>query len=212
MVRDYGCDALRLYELFIGPPELDSIWDDSGIDGVYRFICKFWTMATESIEANVAPTEEMLKVRNRMIDVITNRLESFNLNTVISGFMEFNNKMADIKKREGGVDRETIEVAATLLAPFAPHIAEELWERLGHEESIFVNHKWPVADEKYLKDDEIKLPVQVNGKTKCVIEVPADISKDDAIAEGKKALGSKLPENIIKEIYVPGRIVNIVAK
>ena len=212
LVRDYGCDSLRLYEMFVGPPELDSEWDQRGIDGVYRFITRFWKLAVDSIEANVEPTKEMIKLRHQMVHTITRRLEDFSLNTVVSGFMEFNNKFIELAKKEGGIDKETIQTFVTLLAPFAPHIGEELWERLGNTGSVFENNKWPEADEELMKDDEIQVPVQINGKTKVVISVPADISKDDAIAQGKEALGDKLTGNIIKEIYVPGRIINIVAK
>ena len=212
LVRDYGCDSLRLYEMFVGPPELDSEWDERGIDGVYRFITRFWKLAVDSIEANVEPTKEMIKLRHQMVHTITRRLEDFSLNTVVSGFMEFNNKFIELSKKEGGIDKETIQTFVTLLAPFAPHIGEELWERLGNTGSVFENNKWPEADEELMKDDEIQVPVQINGKTKVVISVPADISKDDAIAQGKEALGDKLTGNIVKEIYVPGRIINIVAK
>ena len=212
LVRDYGCDSLRIYEMFVGPPELDSEWDERGIDGVYRFITKFWKLAVNSIEADVKATNEMVKLRHQMIHTITRRLEDFSLNTVVSGFMEYNNKFNEIAKKEGGVDKETIETFVTLLSPFAPHIAEELWEMLGKEGSVFENNKWPEADEDLMKDDEIQVPVQIYGKTKVVISVPADISKDDAIAQGKEALGDKLTGNVIKEIYVPGRIINIVAK
>ena len=212
LVRDYGCDSLRLYEMFVGPPELDSEWDERGIDGVYRFITRFWKLAVDSIEANVEPTKEMIKLRHQMVHTITRRLEDFSLNTVVSGFMEFNNKFIELSKKEGGIDKETIQTFVTLLAPFAPHIGEELWERLGNTGSVFENNKWPEADEELMKDDEIQVPVQINGKTKVVISVPADISKDDAIAQGKEALGDKLTGNIVKEIYVPGRIINIVMK
>ena len=212
LVRDYGCDSLRLYEMFVGPPELDSEWDERGIDGVYRFITRFWKLAVDSIEANVEPTKEMIKLRHQMVHTITRRLEDFSLNTAVSGFMEFNNKFIELAKKEGGIDKETIQTFVTLLAPFAPHIGEELWERLGNTGSVFENNKWPEADEELMKDDEIQVPVQINGKTKVVISVPADISKEDAIAQGKEALGDKLTGNIVKEIYVPGRIINIVAK
>ncbi|MFQ9116089.1 leucine--tRNA ligase [uncultured Eubacterium sp.] len=212
LVRDYGCDSLRLYEMFVGPPELDSEWDERGIDGVYRFITRFWKLAVDSIEANVEPTKEMVKLRHQMVHTITRRLEDFSLNTVVSGFMEFNNKFIELAKKEGGIDKETIQTFVTLLAPFAPHIGEELWEKLGNTGSVFENNKWPEADEELMKDDEIQVPVQINGKTKVVISVPADVSKDDAIAQGKEALGDKLAGNIVKEIYVPGRIINLVVK
>ena len=210
LVRDYGCDSLRMYELFVGPPELDAEWDDRGIDGVYRFLNKFWSLVMDNKDKTVEPTKEMIKLRHRMVHTITQRLESFSLNTVISGFMEYNNKMIELAKKEG-IDKETLETAVILLAPFAPHLSEELWQQLGHTESVFKN-TWPEHDEEAMKDDEVEVPVQINGKTKIVISIPADISKEDAIAKGKEALGDKLTGNIIKEIYVPKKIINIVAK
>jgi leucyl-tRNA synthetase len=211
IVRDYGCDSLRLYELFIGPPELDSIWDDSGIEGVYRFLTRFWKLVTENKDKNVQATKEMLKVRHTMVHTITQRLESFSLNTVISGFMESTNKLLDLAKREGGLDKETLETAVILMAPFAPHISEELWEQLGHTESVF-NNTWPEHDEEAMKDDEIEVPVQINGKTRAVISIPAESTKEEALAAGKKAIAEKLTGNIVKEIYVPKKIINFVQK
>ncbi len=210
LVNDYGCDSLRLYELFVGPPELDSEWDDRGIDGVYRFINRFYNLVIDNKDKDVTPTKEMIKVRNKMIYDITNRLEGFSLNTVVSGFMEYNNKMIDISKKEG-IDKETLETAIILLAPFTPHIAEELWQILGHDKSVFES-EWPVYDEEKMKDDEIEVAVQVNGKTKLVVLVPVDMSKENVIFKAKESLGDKITGNIVKEIYVPGKIVNIVVK
>ena len=211
LVRDYGCDSLRIYELFVGPPELDSEWDERGIDGVYRFINRFWHLVEDNKDCGIAATAEMEKTRHKLVYDITTRLESFSLNTVISGFMEYNNKLLEIAKKEGGIDKETLETMTVLIAPFAPHIAEELWERLGHDNSVFDN-AWPQYDKAKMVDTEVKVAVQINGKTKTVIEVAADISKDDVIAKAKEALGDKLSGNIIKEIYVPKKIVNLVVK
>jgi len=211
LVRDYGCDSLRMYELFVGPPELDAEWDDRGIDGVSRFLKRFWNLVTESIGKNVKASKEMLKLRNKMIYDITHRLDAFSLNTVISGFMEYNNKFIELAKREGGIDQETLESAVILLAPFAPHIGEELWAMMGHPASVFDN-QWPTYDEAAMKEDEIEIAVQINGKTKGVVSISADVSKEEAIAAGKEAIADKLTGTIIKEIYVPGRIVNIVQK
>ena len=210
LVRDYGCDSLRMYELFVGPPELDSEWDDRGIDGVYRFISKFWNLVMDNVDKHTKATDEMLRLRHRMIHDITFRLENFSLNTVVSGFMEYNNKMIEMNKA-GGIDRETLEIAIVLLAPFTPHLSEELWNALGHKESVFKN-TWPVHDAKMMEDTEKEVAVQINGKTKMVIKVAADISKEDAIKAGIEALSDKLTGDIVKEIYVPGRIINIVAK
>lgn len=211
LVRDYGCDSLRMYELFVGPPELDAEWDDRGIEGVYRFLSRFWNLVMDNKDKNIKASKEMIKARHKMIHMITTRLEGFSLNTVISGFMECNNNLIAIAKKEGGMDKETLEAAVLLLAPFAPHMGEELWEELGHTDSVF-HHEWPAHDEEAMKDDEVEIPVQVNGKTKAVISIPVDISKEDAIAKAKEVLGDKLSGNIIKEIYVPKKIVNIVMK
>lgn len=211
LVRDYGCDSLRMYELFVGPPELDAEWDDRGIDGVSRFLKRFWKLALDSREADVKATTEMVKLRHRLIYDITQRLESFSLNTVISGFMEYNNKLMETAKKAGGIDAETIETFLILMAPFAPHMAEELWEIYGHNTSVFEN-RWPEADESAMKDDEIEVPVQINGKTRAVIRIPADAGKEEALAAGKEAVADKLDGNIVKEIYVPKKIINIVQK
>ena len=211
MVRDYGCDALRMYELFIGPPELDSIWDDRGIDGVYRFLTRFYTMVTKNIENPGKETPELIKLRHKMVYDITTRLESFSLNTVVSGFMEYNNKFVELTKK-GGVDTETLKTVVRLIAPFAPHMGEELWQQLGGTDTVFASG-WPTYEEDALKDNEVTIPVQINGKTKATIDISVDDAKDAVIAKGKEAIADKLAGlNVIKEIYVPGKIVNIVAK
>ncbi len=210
IVRDYGCDSLRMYELFIGPPELDSIWDDRGMEGIYRFLTKFWRLVQDNAPLDAKETDELVKIRHKMTFDITQRLENFSLNTVVSGFMEYTNKLVEVAKN-GGVDHETLRTAVILLAPFAPHISEELWRVLGRNDSVF-HAVWPKADEAAMADNEVEIAVQVNGKTRCVINVAKDIVKEDAIAAAKEALGSRLSGNVIKEIYVPGKIINIVAK
>ncbi len=211
LVRDYGCDSLRMYELFVGPPELDAEWDDRGIDGVYRFLKKVWNLLQDSKDSDVVPTKEMIKLRNKLAYDITTRLENFSLNTVISAFMENTNKLQEVAKKEGGIDKETLAVLAVLLAPFAPHMAEEMWEELGGTETVFAAG-WPVYDLEAMKDDEIEVPVQINGKTRVVIKISAEATKEEAIAAGKAAIADKLTGNIVKEIYVPKKIINIVQK
>ncbi|MFT3982991.1 MAG: leucine--tRNA ligase [Lachnospiraceae bacterium] len=210
LVRDYGCDSLRLYELFVGPPELDSEWDDRGIDGVYRFLTRLWNLVLDNCEKNVQANGEMLKYRNKMIHDITNRLDNFSLNTVVSGFMEYNNKFIELAKTDG-IDKETLETIVLLLSPFAPHISEELWSRLGHTQSVFAK-AWPKADAEAMKDTEKEVAVQINGKTKVVVKIAVEADQETAIAAGKAALGNKLVGTIVKEIYVPGRIINIVCR
>ncbi len=210
MVQNYGCDSLRLYELFIGPPELDSIWDDSGIDGVFRFMNRFYNMVMSNKDRDVPETRELVKLRHRMIKDVTTRFEQFSLNTVVSAFMEYNNKFVELTKTTG-VDRETLKAAVLMIAPFAPHIGEELWEQLGGEYSVF-HQSWPVYDEAELKDDEVEIPVQINGKTRATIMIGAEEEKDSILARAKEAVAEKLTGTIVKEIYVPGKIVNIVQK
>ena len=210
LVRDYGCDSLRLYELFVGPPELDSEWDERGIDGVYRFINRFYQLVMNNKDLNAPETGELVKIRNKMIYDITTRLENFSLNTVVSGFMEYNNKLNDMAKTQG-IDKETLKTAVVLLAPFVPHVSAELWEELGETGSVF-DAGWPVCDEEAMKDNEIEIAVQINGKTKGTVLIATDESKDSAISKGKEAIADKLTGNIIKEIYVPGKIINIVMK
>ena len=124
---------------------------------------------------------------------------------------EHTNTLVAIAKKEGGVDRDTLDTLAVLLAPFAPHMAEEIWEELGNKDSVF-RAGWPTYDEEAMKDDEIEVAVQINGKTKTVVTIPADASKEEAITAGKETIKDKLTGTIIKEIYVPGRIINIVQK
>ena len=211
LVEDYGRDSLRMYELFVGPPELDAEWDDRGIEGVYRFINRVYNLILNNKDKLVDATDEMVKVRNRMTYDITNRLESFSLNTVISGFMEYNNKLIDIAKESGGLDKETMETAVILLAPFAPHVSEDLWEALGNTKTVFEN-SWPEYDEDKMKESKIEIAIQLNGKTRGTIMVEAEASKEEVLEAAKEALADRLTGDIIKEIYVPGRIVNIVAK
>lgn len=211
LVRDYGCDALRLYELFVGPPELDAEWDDRGIDGVYRFLNRFYNLVEKSKDKNISPTKEMIRVRHNLIHDIQLRFDSFNLNTVVSGFMEYNNSLLDLAKKEGGVDLETLRSFSVLLAPFAPHIAEECYHLAKGEGSVFAAG-WPEYDDKAMEADEIKLPLQVNGKVKAVLEVPKDLSKEEILAKAKECLGDKLDGTLVKEVYIPGKIVNFVVK
>lgn len=212
LVEKYGCDSLRLYELFVGPPEIDCEWDDSGIDGTFRYLNKVWKFVDEYKDKIVEPSDEMVKLRHKMVYEITNRLEALTLNTVVSGFMEFTNKIVAEAKNIGGVDRDTLETIITLLAPFTPHICEELWQVVGNTESVFKN-KWCTYDEEKMKDITIEIALQINGKVKGSLKIEADANKDNVLSLAKEILSDKLEGlNIIKEIYVPGRIVNIVAK
>ena len=175
-----------------------------------RFLKKVYKLVLEESEKNAPETKQLIRLRNQMIKTITTRLEAFSLNTVVSGFMEYTNTLTDIAKK-GGVDKKTLETLTVLLAPFAPHLAEEMHEHLGYTTSVF-DEKWPEWDEKLAEEDEVKMPVQINGKTKAVISLPKDVAKDDALAAARKEIADKLTGNVVKEIFVPGRIINFVMK
>ena len=211
LVRDYGCDSVRMYELFVGPPELDAEWNDRGMEGVYKFINRFYKLIMENKDKNYGKTAEMDKLKNKMIQEITERTDTFSFNTVISGFMENTNKITDLAKKQGGIDKDTLKTMTILIAPFAPHIAEELWEGLGETTSVF-EATWPEVDENALKETTMEIVVQINGKVKAKINVDVTLDKDSVISAAKEELSDRLPENIVKEIYVPGKIVNIVGK
>ncbi len=210
IVSEYGCDALRMYELFVGPPELDAEWNENGIDGVSRFINKFFRLFTE-FEISENESKEVQRLVNKMIYDITKRIEDFSMNTAISGFMEYTNKLIDALSKENSISKKSLEKIAILISPFAPHIGEELWEVLGNQYSVFDN-LWPEYDESKMEADTMNIAIQVNGKTRGVIEVPVDASKDEILNSAKNEVSSRLTGDIVKEIYVPGKIVNIVIK
>jgi leucyl-tRNA synthetase len=210
LVSKYGCDSLRMYELFIGPPELDCEWDDSGIEGVYRYLGRLWRLVEQNKDKIIRDNKKFEFARNKLIYEITNKIENLTLNTAISSFMEFTNKLTIMAKEENGIDRETINTLLILISPFAPHIAEEMWQLMGNKNSIF-KEKWPTYDIEKMKEDTVEIAIQVNGKFKQSVTISRDSEEAVVISEVKKALGDKLDGiNIVKEIYVPNRIVNIV--
>ncbi|NLY10395.1 MAG: leucine--tRNA ligase [Firmicutes bacterium] len=215
LVEHYGADALRIYELFIGPPEIDAEWMDNGIEGVYRFIQRVWAIVENSVNVNIEPTRKSEQLRHRLIKTITERLESFKLNTVVSAFMEYVNEVSQVFGGKQMIDRKSIETLAILLAPLAPHFAEEIWAKLGNENSIFVNATWPSFDPEMLVVDEVTIAVQVNGKTRGTVTLAVDANEETAKAEAFKitAVNNALEgKEIVKTIYVKGKILNIVVK
>jgi leucyl-tRNA synthetase len=191
---------------------LDSEWDDRGIEGVYRFMNKVWNLIQDNKGKEVAVTPELEKVRNKLIYEVTDRLNAFHLNTVVSAFMEYTNSLNNLSRNAGGVDLETLKVLATLLAPFTPHMAEELWSELGQEGSVFEN-SWPTYDEEKMKDTEIEMPVQVNGKVKATVMISVDEDKDSVLSKAREAIVDKIAgKTVVKEIYIPKKIINIVVK
>ncbi len=211
LVENYSSDSLRMYELFVGPPELDAEWDDKGIDGVYRFLNKLWNLISANIGKSGRETKESLKLRHQLTYEITERLNAFRLNTVVSSFMEFTNKLNEYAKKEV-LDQKTMETLLILLSPFAPHIAEELWEQLGHKTSIF-EESWPEYEAEHMKEEVLNIPIQINGKMRGMVEVAAGASKEEVLEQARQAVAGRLAGvSLVKEIYVPGKIVNLVVK
>ena len=215
IVEKYGADTLRLYEMFLGPINLSKPWDSNGIDGCSRFLRKLWNFFwnrnsdTFLIQEGTA-TPDNLKSINKLIQKVTQDIEVFSYNTSISAFMICVGEFTQQKCTDKGV----MEQLVTLLAPFAPHIAEELWEQLGHTTTV-CDATWPVCDESYLKEDSETLSVSFNGKTRFTIDLPTDISKEDAQKTVLEAEASKKyleGKQIVKVIVVPHRIINIVIK
>ena len=210
LVRDFGCDSLRMYELFVGPPELDAEWSDHGIEGVYRFLKRAWHwVLMHNGRWTAAPSEKILRSRHVLIKNVTERLETFRMNTIVSSFMEFVN---DIASTNEPPDKETIEAFLTALAPFAPHFSEELWQRTGHKPSIFLQ-KWPAWDEAYTKSEKVTVAVQINGKLRGTILVQAEAPEATVLETATKdpAITRYLDgKQIRKKIYVKNRILNLV--
>ena len=210
IIVQYGCDSLRLYELFVGPPALDSDWDDSGIEGVYRYLNRIWNLLEQHKDNVIEPTPEMTRLRHLFIRDITQRLDNLSMNTVVSGFMEHSSTLSDLAKKAGGIDAETMDALIIMLSPFAPHLAEELWQMRGKEGTVFANH-WPKYDENQIKSDTVELALQVNGRLRKQLTVDATASKEEILSQAKTELSKWLDGmQIVKEIYVPNKVVNIV--
>jgi len=211
IIKKYGCDTLRLYILFIGPPELDAEWNDNGIEGVFRFLNKLWRLVADNISKTVKPTASHEQARHKMIHDISTRMDNLSLNTVISGFMEHTNKLTDMA-RQSGIDKDSLQALVIMLAPFAPHIAEELWEICGHGTSVF-NETWPKYDKDKMAESAITIVVQINGKLRENIQIAADAAKESIIDAAKSSVAVRLEgQNVVKEIFVPGKLVNFVVK
>ncbi len=207
LVARYGADTLRLYEMFLGPVEQAKPWDTNGIEGVHRFLKKFWKLydTAEIKDANDLKAE--LKILHQTIKKITDDIERFSFNTAVSTFMICTNQLTDLKCSS----REVLEPLVVLLAPFAPHIAEELWHRIGNDTTV-CDAQWPVCDEKYLVEDTVKYPVQFNGKMRFMLDLPATCTQEEAVAAVKAApeAAKWLTGEPKKVIFVPKKIINVV--
>ena len=209
----YGADTLRLYEMFLGPLEQSKPWDTKGIDGVNRFIKKVWRLFYDRdgfIVTDEKATPEELKALHKLIGKVRTDIEAFSFNTAVSAFMIAVNELTDLKCSK----REILEQLIILLSPFAPHVAEELWEALGHKESISYA-SFPEYVEAYTIENNCTYAVSFNGKTRFTVELPLDMSREDVDAHvrGLEQTAKYVGDgNIVKVIVVPGKIVNIVVK
>jgi len=207
LVARYGADTLRLYEMFLGPVEQAKPWDTNGIEGVFRFLKKFWRVVS-SVTLGEKPEAPEAKLLHQTIKKITDDIERFSFNTAVSNFMICINELSALPQ----VSRETAETLAVLISPLAPHIAEELWHQLGHDGSV-CDAQWPEYDPQMLVEDTFKYPVSFNGKLRFTLELPMDVTPADAEAAvkadpvGQKWLDGKDPKRFI---FVPKKIINVV--
>ena len=212
LVNKYGTDSVRLYELFIGPAQMNCEWTERGIEGTYRFLKKTWDLILKLKEHFTCEREDVLKKRHTLIRDISNRIKLFKFNTAISSFMEFINWLSQPEILSKGVDRRTVETFLVLLAPFAPHFAEEIWEIMGHSKSIF-KEKWPEYSPSLVESDMVEVVIQINGKLRGTLKLNKEISRKEVVEKAKaiprvaKYLKDK---DINKTIFIPEKIINFV--
>jgi len=212
LVQKYGADTFRMYEMFLGPVELSKPWDTKGIEGVHRFLKKLWRLFYDETKGAVwtdeNPSEEEWRVLHKTIKKISDDTERFSFNTAVSSFMICVNELSDLSSRK----KLILEQLLILLAPYAPHVSEELWQSLGHQQTI-LDASYPVFEEKYLMESSKNYPVAVNGKTRSTLNLPADVTADDAenaaLADPsvQKWLEGKPPKKVI---FVRNKMINIV--
>ena len=220
MYDAYGADTLRLYEMAMGPLDASRPWETRDVVGMYRFLQRLWrTMVDErtgaSIVVDTPADDDTRRLLHRTIDVVRTEMSHLRFNTAIAKLIEFNNHLTKVVNSTGGTPREVAEAVTLMVAPLVPHIAEELWERLGHTGGV-TRVSFPVADPALLVDDEVEIPVQIRGKVRARIMVPADADevtiRSIAFADPTvlAALDGADPAALTKVIVVPGRMVNLV--
>ena len=219
VVKEYGADSLRLYEMFMGPLEATKPWSTTGVSGVRGFLDRCWRLVVDDRADEVvllpqvvddAPTDDQLRELHRMLDKVTKDILALSFNTAIARMMEFVNYFTPLERKPRGV----LEPFVVALTPFAPHLAEELWEVLGKPAPVSLA-VWPIVEERWLKDDTVEIPVQIGGKLRARVTVPADA--DIAALEAAAAADPRVAEllagkQIVKVITVPGRMVNFVVR
>ena len=212
IIEKYGADTLRLYEMFLGPLEQSKPWDTNGIDGCHRFIKKLWNLFMDK-DGNIAvldgePSKEELKSVHKLIKKVTEDIENLSYNTSISAFMICVNELSSLKSK----NKQVLETLLKLIAPFTPHLAEELWSLLGHTETV-LDTFWPKYNEEYLKEDTATYSISFNGKTRFTMEFSSDASNQeiqDAVLSNEKSLIYIEGKPIKKVIVIPKKIVNVV--
>ena len=225
----HGADSLRIYELFIAPFEQSVAWSDSGVQGCYRFLNRYWNLAVEVLEAQgsgVAADEaaaargrHVLRTLHKTVRKVTGDIETFRFNTAVSALMELQNEVLEVWAGARGALslaqwREVLRLMTLLLAPLAPHVAEEVWEQLAAGGSV-LDAAWPTWDENLAADDVVTVVVQVNGKLRDRLLVPVGVETDDVLAQARSAANTVrflAGKQIVKEIYVPGKLVNFVVR
>jgi leucyl-tRNA synthetase len=217
VVRDFGADSLRLYEMFMGPLEATKPWSTTGVSGVRGFLDRCWRLVVDDRADELvlapqvcddAPTDDQLREIHRTIDKVTRDIQALSFNTAIARMMEFVNFCTPLERRP----RALLEPFVTVLAPFAPHLAEELWELLGRPAPVSLA-AWPAVEAKWLVDDTVEIPVQIQGKLRGRVVVPAgaDAAAVQAAAEADPKIAEQLAgKRIVKVVAVPGRLVNFV--
>ncbi|WP_263841764.1 leucine--tRNA ligase [Salinibacter sp.] len=215
VVDEYGADTLRLYEMFMGPLEQDKPWSTDDMEGVHRFLNRIWRLVVDTDSGGLAvsdeePDREQLRTLHRTIKTVTEDIEARNFNTAIAAMMEFVNAA----NKWDALPRQVGTPFVLLLSPFAPHLAEELWARLGHDQSL-AHADWPAYDDELIRREVVEMPVQVDGTVRATIEIDADADEADVLAAAKEAenVARHLDgEDLQREIYVPGQIVNFVTE
>ena len=207
VVEEYGADTLRLYEMFMGPLEVSKPWNDNNVQGAKRFITRVWNFFTNPENITEETGGALEKVYHQTVKKVTNDFEVLAFNTAISQMMIFVNEVY----KAGNCPREYAEGLIKMLSCVCPHVGEEIWQKLGHDDTIAFE-AWPTYDDAKTVENTVEIAVQINGKTKGTLAISKDDPKDEVINRAKEVIADKLTGNIIKEIYVPGKIVNIVMK
>ncbi|HOT76999.1 MAG TPA: class I tRNA ligase family protein, partial [Candidatus Wallbacteria bacterium] len=212
IVEKYGSDCLRMFELFIGPPDIMCEWKDDGIVGVSKFLRRFYKIAVNNAgNKNYQEPSELLRARHRFVKTASERINAFQFNTFISACMEFLNYLSNFER----CSAETISAMCVMLSPMAPHVCEELWSLLGNDKSIFLSGKWPAFDEALAAVDEVSIPVQINGKLRGTINAPKGSDEESVkklIAANEFISKNLEGKQIVKFVFVKDKIVNYVVK